>query len=217
MPGAGHHGAVIGDAEPGADARLLIDVFALPGGDAHLLDDFAHEIGHENGKIAVEFDFGLLLHDLDAQLPGQRIMRVDYRADAVLQLRNHLAAAVESGRVGREQDQHVDVEADGIAADLHVALFEDVEQADLHEFVQFGQFVDGEHAAMHAGDQAEMQGLLGRHAHAAGQLGGIDLADHVGEFRARGQTLGIALGRAATRRWGFGLRACFEPGFGLGR
>ena len=73
----------------------------------------------------------------------------------------------------------------GIAADLHVALFEDVEQAHLHQLVQLGQFVDGEDAAVHARDQPEVQGLLGRHARAAGQLGRIDLADHVGELRAR--------------------------------
>ena len=81
----------------------------------------------------------------------------------------------------------------GIAANLHVALFEDVEQADLHQFVQLGQFVHGEDAAVHARDQAEVQRLLGRHAGAAGQLGRVDLADDVGELGARGQPLGVAL------------------------
>ena len=122
-----------------------------------------------------------------------RIVRVDHRADAVLQLRNHLAAAVVRGRIGREEDQHVDVEADRIAANLHVALFQDVEQADLHQFVQLGQFVHGEDAAVHPRDQPEVQRLLGRHARAAGQLGRIDLADHVGELRARRQPLGVPL------------------------
>ena len=122
-------------------------------------------------------------------------MRVDDRADAVLELRNHLAAAVVGGRVGREQDQHVDVEVDRIAANLHVALFQDVEQADLHQLVELGQFVDGEDAAVHARNQPEVQGLFGRHAGAAGQLGRIDLADDVGELGARRQPLGIA-GRA---------------------
>ena len=131
-----------------------------------------------------------------------RVVRVDHRADAVLELRNHLAAAVVGGRVGREQDQHVDVEADRVAANLHVALFEDVEQADLHQLVQFGQFVHGEDAAVHPRDQAEVQRLFGRHADAAGQLGRVDLADDVGELRARRQPLGVALRRAATRRSG---------------
>ena len=80
-----------------------------------------------------------------------------------------------------------------VAANLHVALFQDVEQADLHQLVQLGQLVHGEDAAVHPRDQAKVQRLFGRHARAAGQLGRIDLADDVGELRARGQPLGIAL------------------------
>ena len=123
-------------------------------------------------------------------------------ADAVLELRNHLAAAVVSGRVGREQNQHVDVELDRVAANLHVALFQNVEQADLHQLVQLGQFVHGEDAPVHPRDQPKVQGFFGRHAGAAGQLGGVDFADDVGEFGARGQSLGIAMLRAATSRSG---------------
>ena len=54
-------------------------------------------------------------------------MRLDERADAVLELRDHLAAAVVGRRVGRKEDEHVDIELHGVAADLHVALFKDVE------------------------------------------------------------------------------------------
>ena len=81
----------------------------------------------------------------------------------------------------------------GIAANLHVALFEDVEQADLHQLVELRQLVDREDAAVHPRDQAEVQRLLGRHAHAAGELGRVDLADDVGELGARREPLGIAV------------------------
>ena len=145
--------------------------FDCPRGDADLLDDLAHEVGHDDRELAVQLDAGFLLHDLDAQVALARVVRVDHRADAVLELRNDLAAAVVRGRVGREQDQHVDVELDRIAANLHVALFQNVEQADLHQLVQLGQLVHGEDAAVHARDQPEVQGLFGRHAGAAGQLG----------------------------------------------
>ena len=104
-----------------------------------------------------------------------------------------LPRAVVGRRVGGEEDQHVDIELDRIAANLHVALFEDVEQADLHQFIELGQFVHGEDAAMHARNQPEVQGLFGRHAGAAGQFGRIDLANDVGELGARGQAFGIAL------------------------
>ena len=193
LAGAGDHRAVVGDAEAGADARLVIDVLRLAGADAHLLDDLLHERRHQHRVVAVEVDAGFLLHDLDAGGALERIVRVDHRADAVLELRDDLAGAVEGRRVGREQDQHVDVELDRVAADLHVALFEDVEQADLDQLVQLGDLVHGEDAAVHARDQAEMQGVLGRHAGAAGQLGRVDLADDVGELGARGQPLGVAL------------------------
>ena len=104
-----------------------------------------------------------------------------------------LPRAVVRRRVGREEDQHVEVELDRVAANLHVALFEDVEQADLHQFVQLGHLVHGEDAAVHARDQAEVQRLLGGHAGAGGQLGRVDLADDVGELGARRQPLGVAL------------------------
>src|SRR4029079_15831852 len=100
-------------------------------------------------------------------------------ADAVLELRNDLAAAVVGGRVSGEEDQHIDIEADRIAADLDIALFEDFEQADLDQFIELGQLVDGKNAAVQARDQAKVQRLFGRHAHAAGQLGRVDLADDV--------------------------------------
>ena len=117
---------------------------------------------------------------------------MNQRADAVLELRDHLAAAVVRRRVGGEQDQHVDIELDRIAANLHVALFENVEQADLHQLVELRHLVHGEDAAVHPRDQAEVQGLFGRHARAAGELGGIDFADDVGELGARGEPLGVA-------------------------
>ncbi len=176
-----------------ADARLLVDVLALPRRRAHLFDDLAHEVGHHDGELAAQIDVRLLLHDLDAKLPLERIVRVDHGADAVLELRDDLAAAVVRGRVGREEDQDVDVETDRVSADLHVALFENIEQAHLHQFVQLRQFVDGEDAAVHPRNEPEVQGLFGRHARAGGQFRGIDLADDVGELRARGQPLGIAL------------------------
>ena len=93
----------------------------------------------------------------------------------------------------REQHQHVEVELDRVAADLHVAFFEDVEQPDLDEFVEFRDLVHGEDAAVHPRDQAEVQGVFGRHAGAHRELRRVDLADHVGELRARGEPLRVAL------------------------
>src|SRR5438270_10354702 len=117
---AGDHGAVIGNAEASTDAGLVIDVLRFAGAHAHLLDDFAHEVRHLHRVLAIEFDAGFLLHDLDAGAPLQGIVRVDERADPILELWNDLAAAVVRSRVGGKEDQHIDIELDRITSDLHI-------------------------------------------------------------------------------------------------
>src|SRR5205807_4648737 len=97
------------------------------------------------------------------------------------------------GGVGGEENEHIEVELNRVAANLHVAFFEDVEEADLHQLVQLGNFVHGEDAAVHARDQAEVQGFLRRQAGAGGELGRVDLADNVGELGAGGEAFGVAL------------------------
>ena len=156
LPGVGDHRAVVGDAEPSADAGVLVDVAALTRRDAHLLDDLLHERRHEHGERAVEVHRGLLPHDLDPEFALARVVRLNRRPDAVLELGDDLARAVVRHRVGRKQDQHVDVESDGIAADLYVALLENVEQSDLNELIEIGQLVHGEYAAVHTRDQSEV-------------------------------------------------------------
>ena len=80
-----------------------------------------------------------------------------------------------------------------VAADLHVALFENVEQADLHQLVELGQLVHGEDAAVQPRDEAEVQRVFDAHADAGGQLGRVDLADDVGELGAGREPLGVAV------------------------
>src|SRR5215813_12597986 len=88
LASAGDHGAVVGDREAGADPGLMIDVLRLARADADLLDDLLHEVRHHDGELAAEVDVGLLLHDLDAGAALARIVGLDQRADAVLQLRD---------------------------------------------------------------------------------------------------------------------------------
>ena len=88
-------------------------------------------------------------------------MRLNQTADAVLELRNDFAAAVVGGRIGGKQNHHVQIKLHWIATNLHVAFFQNVEQADLHQFVQFRQFVHREQTAMHARNESEVQGVFG--------------------------------------------------------
>ena len=192
LPGARHDGLEVRDRKPGAHARLLVDELALAGRDRDLLEDLPHEVRHHDGPLAAQVDRRLLLGHLDAEVALTGIVGVDHRADPVLELRDHLPGAVVGGGIRGEEQHHVDVELHGIPADLHVALLENVEHPHLHEFVELRQLVHREDAAVHPGDEAEVKGLLARHARAAGELGRVDLADDVGELRARREPLGIA-------------------------
>ena len=86
-------------------------------------------------------------------------MRID-RADAVLERRDDPAAVGVVFGVGGEDHAEVEVQPHRIAADLHVALFEHVEQADLDLGAQVGQLVHAEDAAVGARDQAEVHRQL---------------------------------------------------------
>lgn len=56
------------------------------------------------------------------------------------------------GRVGQEEDQDVDVEADRVTADLHVPLLEDIEQPHLDRLTQKQQIVPGNDPRVDLGD-----------------------------------------------------------------
>src|SRR5215213_9396527 len=89
MASAGDHRAIVSNTEPRAYAGLLIDVLRFARDDARLLNDFAHEVRHDDGKFSAQVDRRFLLHDLDAEVALDRVMRVNRRADAVLELRDH--------------------------------------------------------------------------------------------------------------------------------
>ena len=108
-------------------------------------------------------------------------MGADLGADAVFERRDDLAAGGVVLGVGGEDDGDVEREADGIALNLDVALLHDVEESDLNLAGEVGEFVDGEDAAVGAGEQAVVHGELGAEVLvAAGGLDGVDVADEVG-------------------------------------
>ena len=78
----------------------------------------------------------------DALVHRLGIVRADDRADAVLQRRDDPAAVGVVLGVGAEDQADVQVQPDRIAADLDVALFQHVEQADLDPRREVGQLVD---------------------------------------------------------------------------
>ena len=135
----------------------------------------------------------LLLHDLDLGLGALRVVGADLGAVAVLERRDDAAAVRVVLRVGGGDDQHVERQADAVAADLDVALFHDVEQADLDALGEVGQLVDAEDAAVVARDQAVVDRQLVREVAALGDLDRVDLADEVGDRDVgRGELLAVA-------------------------
>ena len=124
---------------------------------------------------------GLLGDDRHLGLDVERVVGADLGAEAVLERRDQATAVRVVLGVRRRDEQHVERQVDLVAADLHVALLEHVQQADLDALGQVGQLVDGEDAAVGARDQAEVQGLLVGEVPTLGDLDRVDLADQVGD------------------------------------
>ena len=116
-------------------------------------------------------------------------MRADLGAEAILQRRDDAAAVRVVLGVGRGHQHHVERQADLVAAHLHVALLEHVQQTDLDALGQVGELVDGEDAAVRAGHEAVVQRQLVGEVPALGDLDRVDLADEVGDGRVRRRQL----------------------------
>ncbi len=82
-----------------------------------------------------------------------------------------------------------------IAFDLDVAFLHDVEQADLNFPGEVRQFIDGEEAAVSAGQQSVMHGhFAGEIMPAARRFDGIDVANQVSDGHVRrGQLFHVAI------------------------
>ena len=105
----------------------------------------------------------LRVHDVDLVLDLRRVVRAYLGAVAVLQRRDDAAAVGVVLRVRAGDDEDVERQADAVAADLDVALFHDVEQADLDALGKVGELVDAEDAAIGARDEPVVnRQLVGR-------------------------------------------------------
>ena len=191
--GAGDHCAVVGEAEAGAHAGLLIDVATLTSFATDLFNDLLHEPRDGDWEFAIERQVAFLFEDTDSGVTFVRIVSADQAADAVFELGDNFAAAVVGGGVCREEDHDIEIKLDGVAANLDIAFFEDVEESDLDEFIEFREFVHGEKAAVHAWDQSKVEGLFGGHAGAGSEPGGIDFSDDICEASSGCESFGISL------------------------
>src|SRR5215469_8904606 len=179
--GAADHAFKSADGQALADAGAAVHALVFAGLEGDLLDDFAKILRDLDFDAGVAGGPGLLGSDGDAFVDRRGIVGANFRADAVFQRRDDFPArSVVFGICGKD-DKHVEREAERVALNLDVALLHDVEQTDLNFSSKVGKFVDGEDAAIGAGQEAVVNGeFVGEVAGAAGGANGVDVAYDVG-------------------------------------
>ena len=150
--------------------------------------------------------------DGDALFDVFGVVGADLGADAVFERGDDFAAGGVVLGVGGEDDGDVEREADGVALNLHVAFLHDVEERDLDFSGEVGEFVDGEDAAVGAGEQAVVHGELGAEVLVAARgFDGVDVADEVGYGDVgRGEFFDVALVGGEPGDGGFVADLCDE-------
>ena len=185
----------IRDRDPDAHPRPLADLRGAAGKVGQLGDELLHERRDDHGRSPLlRLEAMLLLAD-DRHLvfEGARVVGPDLRPEAVLERRDDPAARGVVLRVGRGDHVQVERQPDDEAADLDVALLEDVEQADLDPLGQVGQLVDRHDPAVGARDEPVVERQLVGQVAALGDLDRVDLADQVGDRDVgRRELLGVA-------------------------
>ena len=183
-----------GDGQALAYAAALVDFLVFARGEGDLLDDLAHILREFRGR-QLALGPGLLRGDGDAFFERFRIVRANLGADAVFERRDDFAARRVVLGIGAEDQGDIELQPHRIALNLHVAFLHDVEERDLDFAGEVGQLVDGEDAAIGAGQQAVVHGeLAGKVLAAARRFDGIEIADEVGNGHVgRGQLFNVAV------------------------
>ncbi len=151
------------DREAGGDAGAGVDLRRLADQPGEAGDDLEQVVGqHRLPSGAVPLEQRLLADQRELVVEAQRVVGADLGAEAVLQRGDDAAAVGVVLGVGARDEQQVERQPQGVAADLDVALLEHVEQRDLDPLGEVGQLVDAEDAAVGARDQAVVDGLAGR-------------------------------------------------------
>src|SRR6202034_4803691 len=102
--------------------------------------------------------------------------RANLRADAVLERRDNFSASRVVLRIRAEDNSHIERQSDGIPLNLHIAFLHDVKQSHLNFSSEVRKFVDGEDAAIGAGQQAVVnRGLTRQFGSAASSLDRINV------------------------------------------
>ncbi len=177
--GIGHDVFQYADREALGNARTAVHPLVLARLEGHALDQLGDEVGQLDRPPAA-LEPGFLARDRRAQFHRVGVVGDDLRSDAVLERRDDLAAGRVVLGVGREDQCHVQVQADRIAFHLDVSLLHDVEEAHLDLAGEIGELVDRKNAAVCPRQEPEVHGQLIRQQMAAARsLDGVHVADDV--------------------------------------
>src|SRR6266481_844818 len=170
-----------GDGETLADAGAAVHALVLARLEGDFFDDLAQVMRDFDFFAGVAGDPGFLRGDGHAFFYGGGIVRANFCADTVFERRDDFSAGGVVLGIGGEDEEHVEREADRITLNLDVAFLHDVEEADLNFSGEIGELVDGEDAAIGAGEKTVVDSeFVGKIAAAARGADGIDVADDVG-------------------------------------
>src|SRR5579885_202071 len=177
--GVAHHILVVGNRDAHAHAGALADVLAFARQMRDLRNDLLHVLGIA-GLQAVGDETGAFgFHDSDLVVDLAWIVRANLGAAAVFERRDNAPAIRIVFGVGAGNDIHVQRQPHFIAANLYIALFHNIQQADLDALGQIGQFVDAEDAPVGAWDQAVVDGQFVGQIATLGHANGVHFADQV--------------------------------------
>src|SRR5256886_8591630 len=184
--GAADEALQSGDRQTLADARAAVHALVFARLKSDLFHDLAEIRRHVDLLAGIAPYPGFLRRDGHSFFDGGGIMRANFRTDAVLERRDDFAARGVILRIRRENDEHVEREAQRIALNLNVAFLHDVEEADLNFSGKVWQFVNGKNAAVGARKKPIVDGeFVGQVASAASRADGINIADNVGHGYVR--------------------------------
>ncbi len=191
-----------GDRHARRNSRGLVDEFARARDEGDFLDELAEEVGDLDAGLLVALGPRFLRRDLRGGLHVVGVVRPDLGGDPVLQRRDDVAAVGVVLGVGREHEQDVERDADREAADLQIALLEDVQEADLDAGLEVRQLVDREDPAVGARHDAEVDHLfVGIGPALRGRLDGVHVADEIRDRHVgRRELLPVPLGARNPRQ-----------------
>ena len=144
------------------------------------LSDYAlHEHGHGDLHIANRCCASFLAHDGNFCVDIEWIVSANLATETVLQWCDDATTVGVVLGVCRSNQHHIEWQANLVATNLHIALFQHVKQTHLNALGKVGQFVNGEDATVGAWHHAVVQREFVAEVSTFSNLDGVDFTNEV--------------------------------------